>query len=409
MVDLQGPKVRVGGMDSPLPLAAGESVAIIVPERGAPPSAPQTVLPLTRDELVAALGPGDRVLVDDGRVVLRVESVDDGPARAVVEEPGTVSGGDGVTAPGVRAGIAAVTPQDREALRAASASGADLVAQSLVTSAADVEELRAALPDPSLPIVAKIERPDAVEDIDSLVLVSDAVMVARGDLGVETAAREVPVAQKRITRAARQAGIPVVVATEMLESMVDGGRPTRAEASDVANAVFDAVDGVMLSAETAIGTHPVESVAAMAGIVEAAEGSGLLCEGPASAGFAAEATVTRAVASAACELARRLDLAAIVAPTRSGATALAVAAFRPGPPIVAPTPDPAVARRLALAWGIAPVVSGEADGIEATVADALDAARRVGAAAAGDLVAVTGGTGSGTSAATDTVLVRRVP
>jgi pyruvate kinase len=279
-----------------------------------------------------------------------------------------------------------------------------------VRSAADIEELRAALPDPSVPIVAKIERPDALLEIEAIVRAADAVMVARGDLGVEAPPSDVPVAQKRITHAARRYGVPVIVATEMLESMVGGLRPTRAEASDVANAVFDQVDAVMLSAETAIGAHPVASVEAMASLVSAAEDSGLVCAGhgrlePEHDG----GTVALAVASAACELARRLDLAAIVTPTRSGATARAVAARRPTPPIVAATPDPGVARRLALVRGVVPALATVTSGTDATVAAAVEAARSVGMAAGGDLVAITAGAGPDTCATTDMVLVRRVP
>jgi pyruvate kinase len=403
MVDLEGPKVRIGALEAPFSVAAGAELTIAVADDEG-----SRAIPLTRPELAAALRPGDIVLVDDGRVRLVVESAGEEGVRTTVVVPGAIVSGMGVTAPGVSTGIGPVTEEDRAVLAVAGEAGADLFAQSLVGSAGDIAELRDALPDPSVPIVAKIERPDALSDIEAIVDAADAVMVARGDLGVEAPPSDVPVAQKRITHTARRHGVPVIVATEMLESMVGGLRPTRAEASDVANAVFDQVDAVMLSAETAIGAHPVESVEAMASLVLPAEDSGLICGGDGLPEPDGE-TVAHAVASAACELARRLDLAAIVTPTRSGATARAVAAYRPTTPIVAATPDPAVARRLALVRGVVPALARTSDGMDATVDAAMEAVGGVGLAGSGDLVAVTAGGGREGCASTDMVLVRRIP
>jgi pyruvate kinase len=312
-----------------------------------------------------------------------------------------------VNVPGVRLGVDALTEADRADLAWGVEAGVDLIAQSFVRSADDVERLRALIGTAAIPIVAKIEKHEAVAELDRIVEAADAVMVARGDLGVETAPEQVPVIQRRIVSACRRAGKPVIVATQMLESMTAATRPTRAEASDVANAIFAEVDAVMLSAETAIGEHPVQAVTTMARIAEVAEDAlaDRALEVPEPAG---RFDVTRAVSAAASQIARDLELAAIVTATQSGATARAVAAHRPRTPIIAATPQPVVARRLALVWGVTPLVVPQHGSIDEMLLQAVTAVRDEGLAVPGSLVALTAGVAVGVAGSTNLLQVTRV-
>ncbi|MDP2234753.1 MAG: pyruvate kinase, partial [Actinomycetota bacterium] len=308
--------------------------------------------------------------------------------------------------------VDAITDRDRAALAAGLAAGVDLVAQSFVRGADDIARLRGLIGDQGVPIVAKIEKHEAAGRIDEIVAAADAVMVARGDLGVETSPEAVPVLQRAIVDACRGAGKPVIVATQMLESMTSAPRPTRAEASDVATAIFERADAVMLSGETAIGAYPVECVETMARIAKTAEESLPLPparERRAAARLPLGGDVTRAVSAAVCDLAENLALAAIVTATQSGATARAVARHRPATPIIAATASEAVARRLAIVWGVAPVVVGLADETDAMLDTVLAAVRDAGHVRTGERVAITAGIGTRASGATDFILVREVP
>ncbi|HZL04902.1 MAG TPA: pyruvate kinase, partial [Coriobacteriia bacterium] len=351
MLDLGGPKIRVGEMAPGTVLVAGarfelRAAGCVGDSRGAC----VTYAGLARDVPVGAA-----VLLDDGRIELRVIAAGEGILTTEVLTGGPLTSHKGVNVPGVHLGVDAITDEDRADLAWGLEAGVDLMAQSFVRSADDVERLRALIGSAAVPIVAKIEKHEAVADLDCIVEAADAVMVARGDLGVETAPEQVPVIQRRIVSACRRAGKPVIVATQMLESMTTATRPTRAEASDVANAIFAEVDAVMLSAETAVGAYPVEAVATMARIAEVAEEALAddTLEEPEPGG---RFDVTRAVSTAASQIERDLELAAIVTATQSGATARAVAAHRPRTPIVAVTSDEMVARRLALVWGVTPLV-----------------------------------------------------
>lgn len=402
MLDLGGAKLRLGEVAPDTVLEAGRLFDLRA-EQGAGDASGASV---SYAQLADDVAEGDRLLIDDGRIELSVNAILPGVVRTVVETGGAIASRKGINVPGVRLGLDGITPRDLELAAWAIEAGVDLVAQSFVRSADDVLRLRAAMGERPVPIVAKIEKHEAMDALDAIVEAADAVMVARGDLGVELRLEEVPAAQRRIVAAARTAGKPVVVATQMLESMTTAARPTRAEASDVANAIFDSVDAVMLSGETAVGAHPAHALATMDRIVRAAEE--VAVEQPWAPRPGASDDVTAAVSRVACDLANDLDLAAIVTVTQSGATARAVAAHRPRVPVLASTTDAAVARQLTLAWGVRPIVIGTYDSIDEMIEVAASAARESGLAAPGDLIAVTGGVAVHVAGSTNFVQVHRV-
>ncbi len=347
--DLQGPKVRLG-------LFAGGSE--VVETGGTFTLTAQPVLgtasraTITAPQLLGVLAPGDQIWLDDGMVQLRVEAVEGTEARCRVIAGGVLSDHKGVSFPRIPMPVSCLTEKDRQDLEFGIQHGVDFVAVSFVRSAADIQEVREFLHahGADLPVVAKLERAEAVANLTEILPRVDAVMVARGDLGVEVPLEEVPIIQKDVVRQARKARVPVIVATQMLESMVTHVRPTRAEVSDVATAIFDGVDAIMLSAETATGQHPVEAVEIMTRIAERAEqsisGTHLDRERQAGAGF------PEAMSDAAWHAARSLKAKAIVAFTHSGFTARLISQERPEVPIIALTPDVTVQRRLALFWGV---------------------------------------------------------
>ncbi len=403
MLDLGGPKLRVGEVADCTTLAPGERFDLVT---GACTGDARHAC-VTYAGLPADVPDGARLLIDDGRIELRVTGRREDALETEVITGGPLGSHKGLNVPGVRLRLDAITGKDREDLAWGLAAGIDLVAQSFVRSADDVAQLRALMGERPLPVVAKIEKHEAVDAIEEIVAVADAVMVARGDLGVETAAEQVPVVQRRIVSACRAAGRPVVIATQMLESMTSSPRPTRAEASDVANAIFDEVDAVMLSGETAVGAYPAEAAGTMARIASVAEAS--LPERaltPPSPGGRDD--VTRAVSTAVFELACDLDLAAIVTATQSGATALAVAAHRPRTAIVAVTPEPGVARQLALVWGVTSLVVAQHGTIDEMLSHAVAAVRDAGFALPGQMVALTGGVSVGVPGTTNLLQVTRV-
>ena len=402
MLDLGGAKVRLGEVAPGTVLERGMSFEL----RSASGPGDAAGVSVSHIGLSEDLVPGNRVLLDDGRIELTVVAVEPGVARTVVETGGPLSSRRGVNVPGVRLSVDSITDADRASVAWALESGIDLVAQSFVRSAGDVIALRAEMGARAVPIVAKIEKHEAVGDLEAIVEAADAVMVARGDLGVEISPEQVPVVQRRIVAACRAAGKPVIVATQMLESMTEAHRPTRAEASDVANAIFDTVDAVMLSGETAIGRNPVHVLATMDRIVRAAETE--VVDHPRALAPGATDDVAAAVSRAVCDLAATLDLAAIVTPTQSGATARAVAAHRPRVPVLAATPDEAIARQLSIVWGVRAAVIGSYMTIDEMIAAAARAARDSGVAEPGDLIAVTGGVAVHVSGSTNLIQVHRV-
>ncbi|MBN1192918.1 MAG: pyruvate kinase [Coriobacteriia bacterium] len=402
MLDLGGAKLRLGEVALGTELVTGGSFEL----RTAPGIGDSTGASVSHPALVTDLGVGDRLLLDDGRIELLVTGTRDGVVSTSVESGGTLSSRKGLNVPGVRLSVDGITSGDLENLAWAMDAGIDLIAQSFVRSADDVNRLRAAMGDRPIPIVAKIEKHEAMDDLDAIVDAADAVMVARGDLGVELPLEQVPVVQRRVVEVSRSAGKPVIIATQMLESMTEARRPTRAEASDVANAIFDAVDGVMLSGETAVGRHPAHVLATMDRIVLAAEE--VAVESSVEICAAATDDIAAAVSRAVCDLAETLDLAAIVTATQSGATARAVAAHRPKVPVLAATPDDTVARHLALVWGVRPTVIGSYETIDEMILAAASAARDCGLASPGELIAVTGGVAVHVAGSTNLVQVHRV-
>ncbi|AFO59410.1 pyruvate kinase [Natrinema sp. J7-2] len=386
MLDTKGPEIRTA------PLPEGETVALDTGSEirfvEGEVATPETVgLSVSID----AVEPGDRILLDDGLIETTVLEHDGDGVRARVDTGGELSGRKGVNVPGVELDLDVVTEKDRADLELAAEKGVDFVAASFVRDAEDVYEVGEVLEEEGadIPIIAKIERAGAVENLDEIIDAAYGVMVARGDLGVECPMEDVPMIQKRIIRKCREAGRPVITATEMLDSMVHARRPTRAEASDVANAVLDGTDGVMLSAETAVGDHPIEVVDAMDSIVREVEGSNEYAELLEQRVPASGDARTDALARSARFLARDIDADAVVAATESGYTALKTAKYRPGVPVVASTPSQTVRRQLALTWGVTPLYAPVSDqGADAVVEKAVQAALDAGVAQSGDTVVV---------------------
>jgi pyruvate kinase len=390
MLDLQGPDVRTV-LAEPRELA-DDSTVQFVPSEDGDPSADPDELALTTS--VAAASEGDRVLLDDGRIETVVESVEGETVTARVVSGGEIEHRKGVNVPGVDLGLDIVTERDEADLDLAAEYEVDFVAASFVADATDVLAVGRELEErgADIPVVAKIERASAVDHMDDIVDAAEGVMVARGDLGVECPFEDVPLIQKRLIRASQQAGRPVITATEMLDSMVESPRPTRAEASDVANAVLDGTDAVMLSAETAVGDHPVRVVETMDRIVRQIEESEEYEELGEQRVPAATRGRTDALARSARYLARDVDASAVVVVTESGFTARAVSKFRPAVPVVAVTPDDAVRRRLELSWGIDAQYAGYgAEGADAVIDGAVQAGIDADIVDSGDTVVVLSG------------------
>ena len=387
IADLQGPKLRVGELDGPVSLARGDEV-FVASEDGSR----NGDLPVSPAVIGDVLQAGHEVMIDDGLVRLRVEEVENGRARCTVVVGGTVSAHKGVNLPGVPLPIPALTRKDLDDLTFALELGVDFVALSFVRSAADVHDLRRLLEEANSEahVIAKIEKAEAVDALDDVLKETDAVMVARGDLGVEIGPAAVPLVQKRIILRCLQRGLPVITATQMLESMIEHAEPTRAEASDVANAILDGTSAVMLSGETAIGAYPIEAVVTMDEIARAVEPSmGYRHETP----NASDApTVGQAMSNAACDLAEALGARAMLVPTYTGRTASAVARLRPRRPIIGLTHHAKALHHMALEWGVTPVQIDECADVEDLWATSLDAARATGIVTAGDRVVLTAGT-----------------
>lgn len=395
-VDLQGPKLRIGQVvEAGIALVQGEEVTLVVEDLvGRTPNA----IPVQNVQLPQIVEPGDTVLLDDGSMELEVLSTTDTEVRGRVEVGGRLTSNKGINLPGVAADLPTITEKDREDLAHAAEGDIDWIALSFVRSADGIHELKDLYREltgreESLPVMAKIEKPQALENLDAIIEAADAVMVARGDLGIEIPPEEVPMAQKRIIEACNEAGIPVVTATQMLESMIRNPRPTRAEASDVANAILDGTDAVMLSGETSIGSYPVESVSTMRRIIMEVEGTRLAIPTRAfrrsreSRGLSTAGAIGRAARVAAQDL----GAAALITPTVSGYTAQVMSRYRPEAPIIAVTPNPDVQRRLVLHWGVIPLLAPRADNSDEMIEHAVEAAREEGLVNEGDTVVVTAG------------------
>ena len=354
MQDLSGPKIRTGELKNhqPLELNAGDALRIVVGDAIGDRDGISTTFDLTK-----AVSVGNTILLDDGHLELRVDAVEGNTLRTTVVDGGALGEHKGINVPGVVLPASALTPKDVEDLTFGATIGVDYVALSFVQTAEDLRQARAALAKahaPRTPLIAKLERPEAVARIDDILDACDAVMVARGDLGLELPLERVPRIQKEVTRTARARAIPVIVATQVLESMRTEARPTRAEVSDAANAVDDGVDAIMLAGETAAGKFPVRAVQTLDLIIRDAEQMP-----PLSATLDRDnlfSPAGRAMCEAALTLAGPSDAAAIVAVTRGGKTARVLSALRPHAPVYAATDSGEVARQLALAWGVVPLV-----------------------------------------------------
>lgn len=384
--DLQGPKIRTG------PLAGGEPVSLVQGQQVVittlPLAGDATRVSTTYQDLPRDVHPGDAILVDDGRLRLRVVATSDTDVSTVVELGGLLREHKGINLPGVRLSTPGVTDKDKDDLAFGLAHGVDYVALSFVRSADDLRAARRWLErhGADTPLIAKLETVEAIDNLGSIVAASDAVMVARGDLGVELGPEQVPILQKRIIRAANQRGIPVITATQMLESMTTNASPTRAEAADIANAVWDNTDALMLSGETAVGRYPVETVTTMARIIVAAEGA----QAPAGTSDLPRVTPAHAITRAACSLSDDLAISVILAFTRTGRTAHLLSQDRPRALILALTPDERIYRRLALWWGVRALTCLPVSDTEALLQQMEQEVLRRGLAQRGESVVVVG-------------------
>jgi pyruvate kinase len=400
IADLQGPKLRIAQLPEPLTLARGEEVVVAGAD-----GARDGAIPIAPSVIGDVLRPGHEILIDDGHIRLRVEEVERGQARCVVLVGGTITSSKGVNLPGVPLPIPSITRKDVTDLEFALDLGVDWVALSFVRSGADVRDLRRLVEEAgsSAHVIAKIEKAEAVDNLDQILAEADAVMVARGDLGVEIGPAAVPLIQKRIILRSLDQGVPVITATQMLESMINSPEPTRAEASDVANAILDGSSAIMLSGETAVGTYPVEAVSLMDSIARAVEPSlGYRHEMPEASD---EPTIGRSMSNAACDLAEALGARAILVPTFTGRTASAVARLRPHRPIIGLTHQEDSLRHMALEWGVTPIRIAEANDVEDLWQSSVDAARESGFVDAGDRVVITAGTAVNIPGSTNVIKV----
>ena len=419
--DLQGPKIRTGAVEGTFhKLVRGRTVRLVGaasngPTRGFAATSPasgevkrSSEIEVSHVELVEALRPGDRVLLDDGRIELAVRETSDGHADAQVVRGGLLGSRKGISVPGRPLPLPALTDKDLEDLKLAMELDVDYVALSFVRRPEDIVICQQHITghNRTVPVVAKLEKLEAIRNLDEILEVADAVMVARGDLGVELRLGDLPAVQKDVIDRANRAGVPVITATEMLESMVTSNRPTRAEASDVANAIWDGTDAVMLSQETSIGAHPVEAVRAMATICQAAqkhpsyERARQVWREPGQIGSA--------IAHAAASTAGELDAKLIIAFTESGTTALRCSKARPEMPVVAASPHPAVLRRTALYSGVVPLLVSPGRDTDEMISNATEAAVQSGMVRAGDRVVVVAGVPVGRAGQTNLLKVETV-
>ena len=404
LVDLQGPKLRVGQMPPEgVVLQNGKQVTLTVED--APATAER--VPVQFKKLPLAVEPGDRIMLDDGLLDLVVESKDDSNVLCRVVTGGVLTSNKGINLPKAHFSIASISEKDKEDLGFALSQRVDWIALSFVRRADDVHELRDLIRQRSefgrlIPIVAKIEKPEAVENIREIVDAADGIMVARGDLGIEVSPEAVPMMQKMIINLSNRAGKPVITATQMLDSMIRNPRPTRAEASDVANAILDGTDAIMLSGETAVGKYPIEAVETMVRIASETEPHALATRP--SLDHAAH-SISEAVCYAATDTAIMLRAGAIIAPTMSGSTARVLSRFRAPSPIIAITPNPTVQHQLALFWGVHPLLSRRAPDTDTVIEEAVKTALEANLVQEGETVVITAGTGGHMVGTTDLIKV----
>ena len=404
LADLQGPKIRLGRfVDGPVVWANGEVVRVTVEACEGTHDRVST----TYDQLAADARPGDRLLVDDGKVALVVTAIDGDDVVCEVVEGGPVSNNKGLSLPGMNVSVPAMSGKDIADLEFALGLGVDFIALSFVRSPADIDLVHQVMDrvgSRRLPVIAKLEKPEAVENLEAIVLAFDAVMVARGDLGVELPLEQVPLVQKRAIQIARENAKPVIVATQMLESMITNSRPTRAEASDVANAVLDGADAVMLSGETSVGAFPFETVRTMARIVTAVE-----TQSTAVPPLNHVPRTKRGVLSyAARDIGERLNAAALVAFTQSGDTVRRLARLHTNLPLLAFTPMPEVRSQLSMTWGTETFLVPLVESTDAMVRQVDESMLQMGRYQRGDLVVIVAGSPPNTVGSTNLIHVHRL-
>ncbi|MEU0686599.1 pyruvate kinase [Streptomyces uncialis] len=408
LADLQGPKIRLGRFtEGPVLLERGDTFTITV-EDGAPGD--RHICGTTYSGLAADVTPGEHILIDDGKVTLEVTEVDGPRVRTTVIEGGMVSDHKGLNLPGVAVSVPALSTKDQDDLRWALRTGFDVIALSFVRSGNDIKDVHRIMKEEGrrLPVIAKVEKPQAVDNIEDIVAAFDGIMVARGDLGVEMPLEQVPLVQKRAIKLAKRNAKPVIVATQMLDSMIENSRPTRAEASDVANAVIDGTDAVMLSGETSVGKYPVETVRTMARIVEAAE-EDILSKGlPPLTELNKPRTQGGAVARAAAEMGDFLGAKFLVAFTQSGDTVKRLSRYRSPIPLLAFTPDPETRSQLNLTWGVETFLGPHVDSTDAMVEQVNEQLLRIGRCEEGDIVVITAGSPPGVTGSTNLVRVHHI-
>ncbi|WP_329319296.1 pyruvate kinase [Streptomyces sp. NBC_01262] len=407
LADLQGPKIRLARFaEGPVLLERGDEFTITTDD-----------VPGTRDicgttykGLAADVSRGERILVDDGRVTLEVTDVEGPRVHTMCIEGGLISDNKGLNLPGVSVSVPALSEKDIDDLRWALRIGADIIALSFVRSGRDAEDVHRVMDQEGrrVPVIAKIEKPQAVDNLEDIVDAFDGIMVARGDLGVEMPLEAVPLVQKRAVKLARRNAKPVIVATQMLDSMIDSSRPTRAEASDVANAVMDGADAVMLSGETSVGKHPIETVKVMSRIVEAAEEDMLAPGLPPLTDRNKPRTQGGAVARAAAEMGDFLNARFLVAFTQSGDTARRLSRYRSPIPVLAFTPEPATRSQLNLTWGVETFLGPVVQTTDAIVDHVDEQLLRIGRCQKGDVVIITAGSPPGVAGTTNMVRVHHV-
>jgi pyruvate kinase len=404
LVDLQGPKIRLGNIATgPVDLADGDTFTITTD----PVPGDHGMVSTTYAGLAGDVQPGDRLLIDDGKVSLRCLEVDGPRVVTTVTEGGRISDHKGINLPGVNVSVPAMSTKDIADLRWALRLRADLIALSFVRRPEDIDQVVAIMDEEGarLPVIAKIEKPEAVENLEAIVATFDGIMVARGDLGVELPLEDVPIVQRRAVALARRAAKPVIVATQMLESMITASRPTRAEASDVANAVLDGSDALMLSGETSVGAHPIEAVRTMARIAARIEDTSLADIPPLTG---TPRTKGGAITHAAADIAEVLGARYLVAFTQSGDSARRMSRLRSPIPLLAFTPEPAVRSQLALSWGVETFLTPYVVHTDEMVRQVDRMLLESGRVQTGDLVVIVAGSPPGAVGSTNAIRVHRI-
>lgn len=407
MLDTKGPEIRLKTFaNPPVTLEPGQRFTLTTRDI----VGDNTIVAVTYMDLPQDVRPGSTIAVADGLIELEVEAIEGADVHCKVINGGQLSNQKGVNLPGVNVNLPSITDKDIADIKFGLEQGVDFIAASFIRKASDVIAIRQIVEDfgSEVDIIAKIESRQGVDNLDDIINVADGIMVARGDLGVEIPAEEVPVLQKSMIEKCNFAGKPVITATQMLESMTQNPRPTRAEASDVANAIFDGSDAIMLSGETAAGKYPVQAVETMARIAQRAELAVNFDDLLETRGAALQRTVTDGISHAVCTLAKELGVSAIITATASGHTARMIAKYRPRVPVVAVTPRPRVLRKLALVWGVEPLMMANLTGTDEMIAGSVEAALASGLILAGDLVVITAGVPVGVHGTTNMMKVHTV-